>query len=45
MAISNYTPRPVPQQTSEELRAFLEEELATIAYLLNQLLQYNEDNP
>lgn len=40
-----YEPRPVPEQVSPEIRAFLEEELAQIAYWINELVQYNEDNP
>lgn len=40
-----YTPPPVPKEASPELRRFLEEEFARIAYLINELLQYNEDNP
>lgn len=45
MAYETYEPRPVPDAASAELRAFLEEELASIAYILNQLLQYVEDHP
>ena len=45
MALENYEPRPVPESASEELRTFLEEELQSIALILNHLLQYNEDNP
>lgn len=40
-----YEPPPIPAEASEELRRFLEEELAAIALILNHLLQYNEDNP
>ena len=43
--LEQYQPRPVPKEASEELRTFLEDELAAIALLLAHLLQYNEDNP
>ena len=45
MAEQRYEPRPVPQELSPEARVFLEEELAQVAYWINLLLQYNEDNP
>lgn len=40
-----YVPPPVPQSISPEVRRFLEEEFAKIALIINELLQYNEDNP
>ena len=40
-----YVPPPVPSNVSPEVRAYLEEQLAAIALLINHLLQYNEDNP
>ena len=40
-----YEPQPVPEELSDEARAFLEEELRRIAFWLNKLLTYNEDNP
>lgn len=40
-----YEPTPVPQELSPEARAWLEQELALIAYWLNTLLKYNEENP
>lgn len=45
MATERYEPRPVPEQANEALRTWLEEEISLIAYWLNLLLQYNEDNP
>jgi hypothetical protein len=45
MALQPYQPPPVPDKISPELRRFLEEELASIAEIINHLLQYNEDNP
>lgn len=40
-----YVPPPVPDSLSAEAKRFLEEELAKIAFIINHLLQYNEDNP
>lgn len=45
MAYEAYEPPPVPRECSDELRRFLDEELARIALILNELKQYNEDNP
>ncbi len=45
MTVEVYVPPPVPRECSDELRRFLEEEFATMALLINQLLQYNEDTP
>lgn len=45
MAYEPYVPPPVPASASPELRRFIEEELAKIALILNELMQYNEDNP
>lgn len=45
MAEQRYTPPPVPDEASPALRAWLEEQFEAIAYLINQLLQYNDDNP
>lgn len=45
MADERYTPQPVPEQVSPQVRAFLEQELSKIEYFINLLLQYNEDNP
>ena len=45
MAEANYEPREVPKELSVEARTFLEEELSQIAYWINLLIQYNEDNP
>lgn len=43
--MEKYVPMPVPAELSPELRQYLEDELATIALLINHLLQYNEDVP
>lgn len=43
--VEPYEPPPVPPGINEDVRRFLEEELATIALLINHLIQYNEDNP
>ena len=40
-----YVPPTVPPGVSEDVRRFLDEELAKIALIINHLLQYNEDNP
>lgn len=40
-----YRPTPVPQSLPPDARRYLEEELERIAYLINELLKYNEDNP
>lgn len=40
-----YEPPPMPDQLPPDVRAFLEDQLAQIAYWINTLLQYNEDNP
>lgn len=45
MADENYEPRAIPVEASPELRTFLEDELAQIAYWINLLIEYNENNP
>jgi len=40
-----YTPPPVPENVSPEIRRYLEEQFEAIALIINHLLQYNEDNP
>ena len=40
-----YEPLPVPDEISQEVRRYLENELASVAYIINWLLQYNVDNP
>jgi hypothetical protein len=43
--VDPYEPLPVPDRISPEVKAYLEDELARIALIINHLLQYNEDNP
>lgn len=43
--MERYQPPPIPKECSPELRRFLEDEFALLAYWINHLLQYNEDNP
>lgn len=40
-----YEPTPVPDSVSPEVKAWLEDQMAQIAYWINELLKYNEDNP
>ena len=45
MPFELYSPSPVPESASPEVREYLENELETIAYWINLLRQYNESNP
>lgn len=43
MAITKFTPPQVPFQASDHLRAYLDEQMQSIAPLLNNAAQRNED--
>lgn len=43
MAITKFTPQQVPFEASPNLRAFLEDQMRSIAPLLNDAAQRNED--